>query len=721
MAEPSQKTTPASACTDFDQTKDEAPTHGAEEGVAVAELAGEEPSSNEQTGVQGTTIQSGAREAGTVTKGAKPRKAPAAPTSKQRTVAPGERGGRPRGAQGDRHTPSEIERLRGAVEVVCRKQQWQWMLGVELPDDAPDVEHACVVQNEEPLEQDPQDPQFWWLREICGEVAVQPSQENESQGRGRSLRDESVLVFKLAGPDFRQGRLTQTITSGSYLAVVPAAWHRDEARAGPPPVTPEPTHLDGYLAHYFDLSPRDGNQIAFQAGAGKQVVLPRKSLDVELVGRRFEQTDDQKGPFFLASPPRLRAARSEVWAQIPTFVLGQAGSGRRRWRTVFTPDPQQQEQDFPEDLARRGSGWYFVRFYDSRNELVDSLDFRFAVGLSDVRIVPEGPLPVGSGHRTTTVTVAHEPAWTIEPAEDLAQGVVIEKMPGETRILVPPEPVCDHTRWRATSPASPPVDFTIVVPRLWWGVADEGAQPEHWQAVPLELNREDLLATSEKALWLRLPRGRPAGKIRVGFSENTALPLRAGGPLASLPLREFCDSEALARPGDAFVSIWLADGHSAEVAHLRLHLVCRQCGFSADDEDALIKHIRTSHVDELFPMLKYPEVRDRLSDRLTSLPHHIYQCLRCDYYVTSDDPLNPTSAITSHILYHCPAVQGTAEGLEKSFRVVEDIDEVRQFVVANLPRIYRCTLCGCEFEEPSQDDLARHLLTKHRQRMCEVR
>jgi len=73
----------------------------------------------------------------------------------------------------------------------------------------------------------------------------------------------------------------------------------------------------------------------------------------------------------------MKAEHASEWAGIKKIVLGQKGPGRNRWKMHFAPDSGKALQSFPPDLIRRRGGWYFVRFIDANETLVQSMDFRF--------------------------------------------------------------------------------------------------------------------------------------------------------------------------------------------------------------------------------------------------------------------------------------------------------------------------------------------------------
>ena len=48
-------------------------------------------------------------------------------------------------------------------------------------------------------------------------------------------------------------------------------------------------------------------------------------------------------------------------------------------------------------IVRKRAGWYFIRFYNCHDELIDSLDFRF-IGLLAITIHQNCPIPSSAGH-----------------------------------------------------------------------------------------------------------------------------------------------------------------------------------------------------------------------------------------------------------------------------------------------------------------------------------
>lgn len=174
------------------------------------------------------------------------------PPPKPRTVSPEKRGGRSR-AEAQATEADQTRRGRPRTpkpEIVCWKKEREWVLAVEIPEE---LRKVSVIQNGVRLTEDELEKGCWRLAELCGELMVS-TLENEYETQFKiELSDENYLVFKLSGVHQNQGRHVKRPACGSYLAVVPADWQRDEELAGPAPATPENVSLGAYRAHFFYL------------------------------------------------------------------------------------------------------------------------------------------------------------------------------------------------------------------------------------------------------------------------------------------------------------------------------------------------------------------------------------------------------------------------------------------------------------------------------------
>ncbi|WP_347243012.1 30S ribosomal protein S9, partial [Thermogutta sp.] len=385
---------------------------------------------------------------------------------------------------------------------------------------------------------------------------------------------EELLVFKLSG-ELDQGRKVERISSGSYLVIVPETWQRDEEKAGTAPTTPEPVFLDGYLAHFFELSETAPLCIAFRDDQGKHITIGSGGPQFRLVGQEIQDGSEGIGPLFGGLPPGICIANG-CWEDVRTIVVGQEGTGRRRWRKSFEPEAHQAQQRLPDEVLERKAGWYFLRFYDDSNTLIDSLDFRFVAGLKAIAIPAAGSAPSTDGHVAQTVEIVHDAGYRVTLLDPQCPGLEVEESAGKTIVTIPPKAECDRTRWRIHPPNGngQAVEFTLLIERIWWALGEEGKEPLQWGDRPVELTAQDFTAASGRAVWLRLPKPRWVKNIYAGFWREHArkFPVKVTDSTVPIPLRDFSGAQELAhRVHDHKFKVWLEAGqgtHEVTVAVL---------------------------------------------------------------------------------------------------------------------------------------------------------
>lgn len=458
-------------------------------------------------------------------------------TQKGKRPPPIKRGGKPRLqiTSGSKETTEAEQRDKhiGKPGIVCRKVEQQWVLGVELPDDLLGASDLQVLQGTEALPVDERIENFWRLRGVADRVVISSSKGCWELG----LNAES-LIFKLYSSRENQGHLVKAPSVGSYLVVVPSDWQRDEHRSGPPLVEPEPVSIPGYRAHFFEITP-SGGEIAFLKGDGNLVWIGRKP-EIKLRGEQIPDANEFMGPLF-RHPPRM-CASPEVWKGIKEVILGEEGPVKGKWRMSFTPEPKDDEVILPEEIQRRKSGWYFLRFYDANDNLIDSLDFRFVSGLIAIRMPALNPCPARDGHQPVSIEIFHEPGIRIRPADSAARDIRVDTEDERTTLIVPPDPRGDKSEWEIQGDTGSPVKITLLVERIWWNFGEENSVPA-WTDKVCDLTPDDFRAASKKALWIRLPKRRWVDWVKVGFAEAAARPysVKVTEEWISSPLRDFTD------------------------------------------------------------------------------------------------------------------------------------------------------------------------------------
>jgi len=396
------------------------------------------------------------------------------------------------------------------------------------------------------------------LNSIPGQVMVRWNEGDATKEISLTLGQDGYLLFKLSGEGLTQGRQVKSASSGSYLVAAPDSWERDESVSGPPPVMPESVALDECSAHFFDLEKGGEARIAFRTPEGDPITVPVTSARCELVGVQLENISEGVGPLF-SEPPKIRALDTQAWKEVKTIVIGEEGGGRGKWRTAFNPDTDDQEQKLPSEILNKRGGWYFLRFYDGDDELIESMDFRFISGLKRIRVPELSPFPSGDGHKDVCVQLFHEPEITIQPVDDLPN-IPVERGDSQTTLTIPPDYASDVTRWLVGYENGPQVEVTILVERLWWSLGKEDAEPSQWEDKPLALSPDDLTVISKKALWLHFPKCRWVDNVFVGFEREKArpYPVEVTEKTLPVPLREFADTkEAMDQTQDQRLKVWM--------------------------------------------------------------------------------------------------------------------------------------------------------------------
>jgi hypothetical protein len=482
----------------------------------------------------------------------------AKPDRERASVSPEDRGGRSRETVPKKEGGSEKKRRTHTPkpEIVCWKREREWIPAVELPDDFLQGQNVTVVQDGKPLEIDETENGCWRLALLHGEVVVRVTDPENQRMFKLPLGDDGCLIFKLSGED--RGRHVKHPGSGLCLAVVPQDWKRDEALAGPPCIAPEDVCLSGCRAHFFELC--NAVKIAFRDQSDRSVVIGSSGPLFQFVGEQVPDTYENLGPLFVGAPPRVCVV-NETWDSVRTIILGEEGRGAGKWRKAFRLNPDLTEQTMPVELTDRQAGWYFVRFYDHEDELIDSLDFRFCAGLRKVRIQQCQLFPHATGHDTATVELEHDSEWHLTPSFVSQDGVMIERMNDGTTLKIPPRPDLDLTRWRFGVHGGPQIETALLIERVWWAAGDTGVPPLQWGDTSLDLSVDDFVATSNKAIWLRLPKPRWTNCVFAGFQPEQRRPyaLRVTEQIVGIPLRDFSDAPALAdRTKDCALKVWIS-------------------------------------------------------------------------------------------------------------------------------------------------------------------
>ncbi len=453
-------------------------------------------------------------------------------------VAPEKRGGRGRGSPtSDQADPSKVVKRTGQtrterLELVCWLQGMSWVVGVEVPEDfqlrSPQVRQPPDVV----LEEEGSRGRCWRLKQPLDSVFVAPAPD-ETRAMPPEILAAPYRIFKLIGAHGTRGRAVRQGSVGRFLVVVPESWRWNEELSGAPADTAEHVSSGACRAHHVELPLEAGRTLVFNTWDGDRVRIPCAGQRFDLEGARVDDAREDVGPLFAGDPPQLRwssGAASET--AIARVVAGEEGftEGKRRWRAHG-----ERFEDLRPAIARRRAGWFFVRLYDSGDELVESLDFRFVAGLEAIEVEAASAVPGPEGHPPALIHVRHQQQCSVR--SQAIDSPTVRSLPRGCHMVVPADPRHDETRWLVGPIDGPHVEVTVLVERVWWAHVREGAETSEsqWNDRPLSLSRDDFKATSVAAITLRLPRPGWAVEGVVGLLlAEVSPPLEAEGFLRSL-------------------------------------------------------------------------------------------------------------------------------------------------------------------------------------------
>jgi hypothetical protein len=437
-------------------------------------------------------------------------------------------------------------------EVVCWKRALKWFVGIETPEEYEEYVGLTITQNGTQLTQD--DEGRWVLLQITGTVCITWNGIEHPTEIGL---EKPYLLFRLAGESINQGRRVRYATAGLFLVVVPDQWQRDEQISGPAPILPENVIIASCQAHYFFLDRKCAAQSVFIVPGSKSEIIPTRASRFELVGTRLPDASENMGPLFGEGPPSIRALDQNGWNSVKTIVVGQVE--QEGWRTVFTPEPDCNKQSLPVELSERRGGWYFIRFYDAEDSLIESLDFRFVSGLKDIKISPYSPLPGINGHSPVRVEFLHDIGCAIELSNPPANNLSVECENARTIVTIPPDPIWDETCWMIRAEVQ--VEARILLERVRWAVVEGvGEESVEWTDMPLSTSRDLVTATSKHTIRFRLPRCRWASEIHVGFERWKArtYPVEVVKQEVTVPLSHFEGTQEIEDRGEEYsLKLWI--------------------------------------------------------------------------------------------------------------------------------------------------------------------
>ncbi|SLM15982.1 hypothetical protein SPIROBIBN47_90050 [uncultured spirochete] len=632
--------------------------------------------------------------------------------TRKHTLEPIKRGGRPRDPNRDPKYLSLRQTLNyiAKPEIVCWEKGSEWKVGVEIPDEILANQDISILQNGIYLDRDSNIDNCWNLAAISGEIIIQWS-NNEINNKIVITNENTYLIFRLVGEDQKRGYLVSNPSMGSYLIIAPEIWEYSNISTVNRIALPEPSSLVGYLAHFCEFKADKENSVAFKTSENKIITIKPVKPKFELVGNSLEDSSENIGPLFGDSMPQIKAITKNTWNDISVIIIGEEGRAKKRWRKEFIPDLSQNPQYIPDSFYEKGSGWYYVRIYNKENELVESMNFRYIELLKKINIPKHLHPAQNDGYQTAKIELIHSPGFVIKSANRRDNIQIEQESSEKTIIKIPADPDYDNSHWLVEIDNNKFIPLTISLKRIWWALGEENKTPLEWIDKAILLQRSDFTALSNKALWIRCPQDFKSKSISISMGENSRdRHYKISDSLAMIPIREFSDVTELMLQNNLEIFASLPqDNIRIKICEVLRKLQCKFCDFTSLNEQDIIAHAIANHLDQMFIPLNY----DELKANDPNLPHRIYQCIYCGFYVTSDDIENPTSKIIHHINNDCKKAPRNDGPPRTDFKIISNVDEIRENIIAELPNIEKCYFCGKTFERATDNKKKTHLKECH--------
>lgn len=326
----------------------------------------------------------------------------------------------------------------------------------------------------------------------------------------------------------------------------------------------------------------------------------------------------------------------------------------------------------------------------------------------------------GDFSSTISIRLNSNDVWKLEHKEDIKSELTKDNF---YKAELPPEESVFRFSMVNTAKPESICNFQITLPRLKWKTSKQKV----WGSKTLKIGRNDLKSGESFSLKIQTNDFNNKYNLLAILQTNDQKlqeeRLIQKGVEYSLELNQFYDTikqnkdklNLKVRIQNEEYDHLVGEVYILEFTSPIIYCKSISCDYKTHCREEMLSHFEKCHLCDLVEHLSYEEIREYDE----SLPHKIYNCAYCSFYICENDPRNPTSVICWHIENKCPKVD-REKGLPKiSFRVVDNIDEIRQNVFPSLSHIYKCKLCGIHFKDYDNKTKVEHFFSKHENRICE--
>jgi hypothetical protein len=364
------------------------------------------------------------------------------------------------------------------------------------------------------------------------------------------------------------------------------------------------------------------------------------------------------------------------------------------------------ELKLPDDLPCE-CGEFQVNIFDKEDgNPVETLFFRYVPSLQlkfPRDLIAPDP---NKGHKEETIEILFGEDfqdWELKHEETIKY----ENIENGYKIELPPQQDVIHFSLMKKGKSETETRVKITIPRLKWRTS----KSESWFDRPIQIKRNELISGDNFYLVVCTndfsKRYEFLGILETDGQKMQEAKFHRNGMVYNLLLNQFFDTIKKTKAALSFVL--MLNSLKIELLNISCLLKCKLCNSRVEGKEDIEFHI-LKHLPDLIKQPNYEEVSDYYPD----LPKKIYKCSYCNFYVKCEDPLiNPTTAMSEHFSNECPKAGKELDKVSLSFIVINDLDEIRKYVIPNLPHFTKCTLCEFIFKHQDEKVQLKHLLEEH--------
>ncbi|MBC8186239.1 hypothetical protein H8E88_34585 [candidate division KSB1 bacterium] len=472
-------------------------------------------------------------------------------------------------------------------ELICKKKGQLWHLELKFLGNVNDFSDIQISQTSNNIVADGEDK---YKIEKAEPLLVSWDVNGLKKKKQFDIFGNSfdyISVFKIYTQNQDASRYVKEISYSSYCAIVPESLQRDEELSGEASREPEHFSISGYKVHFFQLSKVNGFIIAFKDADGNKIkpVFPKNSR-FNLSGNIIEDYAEDIGPLFGDELPTIYD--NFLWEYVETIIIGEEGENAN---LLWEIKPESLGSNLDLNLLEQQNkigiiseslkSWFFILMYDKKDNLIDSLDFRFIKGLKKIKVQNHSIIPGPNGHVSARLNFVHNNKCTVNIIKDEKKKISIDSIEDGTQAIIPAEPAWDLTYWELKEKSGRKIEIETLIERIWWSLYDERNEikANDWTDKPFNLTENYFSANSPYAISIWLPKPGWIHQFSIGFKKMTSQSrkINARQRKELVYLREFSNCEEITNHmQNSNLNLWInLDDNEKKLALITFDLSCK--------------------------------------------------------------------------------------------------------------------------------------------------